>query len=100
MLGALELRRDRRTVGIDAAGAQPSSSESRSCARRRRAEDAADRRKALELLAEALADEGNPGLAEAAERLAWAEPPPSAEGALELADAAETAGTPSVEVMS
>ncbi len=98
VLGALELRRiayrrDRRRrtaleLGIELV---------RQASRR---EDAGDRRKALELLAEALADEGNPGLAEEAERLAWAESPPSAEGALELADAAETAATPSVEVMS
>ena len=55
------------TGGIDAA-ARPSSLESSSSARRRRREDAGDRRKALELLAEALADEGDPGLAEEAER--------------------------------
>jgi hypothetical protein len=52
--------------------------------------DAADRRKALELLAETLAGEGNPTLADTAERVAWAEPPPSAERALELADQVET----------
>jgi hypothetical protein len=52
--------------------------------------DAADRRKALELLAETLAGQGNPTLADTAERVAWAEPPPSAERALELADQVET----------
>ena len=52
--------------------------------------DAADRRKALELLAETLAGEGSPSLAETAERVAWAEPPPSAERTLELADQVET----------
>jgi hypothetical protein len=54
--------------------------------------DAADRRKALELLAEALAGQGSPTLADTAERVAWAEPPPSAQRTLELADQVETPG--------
>jgi hypothetical protein len=53
-------------------------------------DDAGDRRKALELLAEALSGDGRSGLAESAERLAWAEAPPSPEGALELAETAAT----------
>ncbi len=54
--------------------------------------DAADRRKALELLAEALEGEGNATLADAAERVAWAEPPPSGEHALEVVHDVEARG--------
>ena len=57
--------------------------------------DAADRRKALGLLAETLAAEGNPTVAEAAEQGAWAEAPPSSERAVEVAD--EAAGLGSME---
>jgi hypothetical protein len=62
----------------------------RDAARRR---EAGDRRKALELLAEALAEDGQPGLAESAQHLAWAEPPPTPERTLELAEAAEGEAT-------
>lgn len=55
-----------------------------------RRKDPADRRKALELLAAALAGEGQPTLAESAERLAWAEQPPTPERTLELAEAAQS----------
>ncbi len=55
--------------------------------------DAADRRKALELLAETLAAEGNPTVANAAEQAAWAEVPPTSEQAVEVADQAAGLGT-------
>jgi hypothetical protein len=77
-------RRDRRArpTRLEAAVAAV-----RDAARRK---DPGDRRKALEFLAETLEREGRPGLAESAGHLAWAEPPPTPERALELADAAET----------
>jgi hypothetical protein len=55
----------------------------------------ADRRKALEGLAEALESEGEPDLAQSAGRLAWAEPQPTPERALALADAVDA--TPEAE---
>ena len=51
--------------------------------------DAADRRKALGLLAETLADEGEPALAASAEDVAWAEEEPSAERTLAVVDDVE-----------
>jgi len=51
----------------------------------------ADRRKALELLARTLEDEGAPGLADTAGDVAWAEEPPSPDRAIELADEVEGA---------
>jgi hypothetical protein len=82
-LGAALRRRERRDerTRLEAAVAYV-----RDAAGRR---EAGDRRKALELLAEALAEDGQPGLAESAQRLAWAEPPPTPAGTLELAEAAE-----------
>jgi hypothetical protein len=53
--------------------------------------DAADRRKALELLADTLAGQGSPSLADSAEQVAWGEAPPSPERALEVADRVEAA---------
>ncbi len=53
-------------------------------------EDPADRRKALELLAEALTLAGRPALAGSAGDVAWAEAEPSPARALELADEAES----------
>jgi hypothetical protein len=58
----------------------------RQAARRR---DAADRRKALGLLALALRDEGHPQLAQTAVGVAWAEPPPTPTQAVALADEVE-----------
>ena len=52
--------------------------------------DAADRRKALALLAETLDSEGAPTLADTAGDVAWSEDPPSPDRALELADEVET----------
>jgi hypothetical protein len=49
----------------------------------------ADRRKALELLAETLANEGDAGLAGSAVAAAWAEDPPTAAATLQLADEAD-----------
>jgi hypothetical protein len=51
--------------------------------------DPADRRKALELLATTLEDEGAPALAGSAEDAAWSEEPPSPDRARELADEVE-----------
>lgn len=48
--------------------------------------DGEDRRRALELLAEALDDEEQGELARAARKLAWSDAPPSAEAASELAN--------------
>jgi hypothetical protein len=53
--------------------------------------DPTDRRKALELLAQTLDDEGVPKLADTAGDVAWAEEPPSPDRALELADEVEAA---------
>jgi hypothetical protein len=53
--------------------------------------DAADRRKALELLATTLDAEGVPALAGAAEDAAWSEEAPTPDRALELADEVEAA---------
>lgn len=53
--------------------------------------DGEDRRRALELLAEALDDEPSPQLARAARKLAWSDEPPSAEQADELARRIEEA---------
>jgi hypothetical protein len=52
--------------------------------------DPADRRKALELLANVLEDDGVPGLAGTAGDVAWAEEPPSPARVVELADEVET----------
>jgi len=48
--------------------------------------DPRDRRKALELLAEAVAAGDEPALARAAADTAWSEPPPTPAGTVELAD--------------
>jgi len=61
----------------------------RQSARRR---DAADRRKALALLAQTLDAEGDSALADAAASVAWSDAAPTPERALELADEVETAG--------
>jgi hypothetical protein len=53
--------------------------------------DGEDRRRALELLAEALDEEQSPELARAARKLAWSDEPPSAELAEELARRIEEA---------
>jgi hypothetical protein len=52
----------------------------------------ADRRKALELLAETLADEGEVALAGSAVAAAWAQAPPTPAATLELADEVDRAG--------
>jgi hypothetical protein len=54
-------------------------------------EDAADRRKALGLLAETLAAEGEGELAASAGDVAWAEPPPSPDETLRLVEEVERA---------
>ena len=51
--------------------------------------DPQDRRRALELLAEAVAAGGEPGLARDAADTAWSEPPPTPAGTVELADRVE-----------
>jgi hypothetical protein len=53
--------------------------------------DGEDRRRALELLAEALDEDQSPELARAARKLAWSDEPPSAEQAEELARRIEEA---------
>ncbi len=53
---------------------------------------AADRRRALGLLAEAVDDTGEPVLAAAAAETAWSQPPPTPAGASELAERAAGAG--------
>jgi hypothetical protein len=55
--------------------------------------DPADRRKALELLATVLEDDGVPALAGTAGDVAWAEEPPSPARVVELADEVETVRT-------
>jgi hypothetical protein len=60
-------------------------------------DDPADRRKALELLAETLAVEGRPSLAESAAGAAWAEVAPSPDRALELAHEVEALRAPEAE---
>lgn len=57
-------------------------------------ESAADRRKALELLAEVLAGEGRDALADSAGSVAWDEPDPSPDRILELADEVEALPSP------
>jgi hypothetical protein len=52
----------------------------------------ADRRKALELLAETLANEGETALAGSAVAAAWAEDPPTPAATLALADDVDRAG--------
>jgi hypothetical protein len=52
-------------------------------------ESPADRRKALGLLAETLADEGEPELAASAEDVAWAETPPSPADTLSVVEEVE-----------
>ena len=47
-----------------------------------------DRRRALELLAEVVGDQGEPAVAAAAAETAWSKPPPTPGGATELADRA------------
>lgn len=58
-----------------------------------RSPDAADRREALGLLAETLAAEGMQPLADVTGKVAWSEELPTALRTLELAEAAEKAGT-------
>jgi hypothetical protein len=55
--------------------------------------DAADRRKALALLAQTLDAEGDSVLADAAAGAAWSDAAPTAQNALELADEVETAAS-------
>jgi hypothetical protein len=62
----------------------------RDAARRR---DPADRRKALELLADAVSRNGEPALARVAADTAWSQPPPTPADALELADQADATRT-------
>jgi hypothetical protein len=57
-------------------------------------DDAADRRKALGLLAETLADEGEPALAASAVDVAWSETPPSPDRTLRLVDEVERTRLP------
>jgi hypothetical protein len=54
--------------------------------------DPADRRRALELLAEAVDDAGEPRLARRVRDTAWVEAPPTPGSAVELADEVEAAG--------
>ena len=89
-LGGLELK---GLVARRRAGAAPGRLEAAVALVRQAAgrEDAADRRKALELLSEALAHEGRPALADSAGDAAWAASAPSPGQAIALADEVEAA---------